>query len=69
MANGTFKIEAVESVDGVTYVDQEPDLGHNRGVGDHMIDYTPTPGVRYAKIRVTEEGSGSAAVSLIVGVK
>ena len=65
----TFKIEAVESIDGVTYVDQEPDLGHGRGAGDHLIDYTPTPGVRYAKLRVTEEGGGGASVSLIVGVK
>lgn len=65
----TFKIEAVESVDGVTYVDQEPDLAHNRGAGSHLFDYTPTPGVRYAKLRVTEEGGGGASVSMIVGVK
>lgn len=69
MANGTIRVEAVESVDGIKYIDQEPDLDHNVGVGDKMISYTPTPGVRYAKIRITEEGVAPISVSCIAGIK
>lgn len=68
MANATLKIEALESVDGVTYVDQEPDSAHNVGVGDHMIDFTSTPGVKFVKFRVTEEGSGSGSLDMIAGI-
>ena len=67
MANGTLKVEAVESVDGITYIDQEPDLAHNVAVGTKMVKYTATPGVTKVKFRITEEGVGPVKVNCISG--
>lgn len=65
---GTIRVEVQESVDGNVWIHQDPDAGHNIGVGVKMVDYTATPGVRYARVVITEEGVGHIGVSCIAGI-
>jgi len=69
MAMGTVKVEALESVDGVTYKEEATDLKTAMATGVALVQYTAKPGVRYVKFKITEENVGPASVSCVAGIK
>ena len=62
MALGTIKVEMLESVDGVDYVLDPTPLGINVSQGLSLILCEVKPGVRFAKIRITEESVGPIGI-------
>ena len=68
MALGTIKVEVLESVDGVSYALNGTALATGVAQGVTIVAYTSSPGVRYVKFRITEEGTGPIGVSCVAGV-
>jgi hypothetical protein len=66
---GAFKLEALESVSGEDFVEEGTDLVTGLAPGVTLVQFTAKPGVRYAKVKITETGGGGPGlVSAIVGI-
>jgi len=65
---GTFKVEALESIDGVTYTTNGTPLASTKGAGNGIFakDFA---GIRFVKIKITEDGGAQpVTVTLKVNV-